>query len=148
MIRYSSDVSIARAPSDVFGALLDQDLYGQWTEMVDTRFDGPGEPQVGTEGRFRLPSGPMAGEYEMRISTLDRDRRLVIEIDHPKMAWISDVSLEPIDAGTRMTYAGEIRLRGWRRILEPVMGGEVRKGEAHEAERFKALLESETEVRP
>jgi hypothetical protein len=32
-------------------------------------------------------------------------------------------------------------LRGWRRILEPIMGREVTKGEATEIRKFKALLE-------
>ncbi len=40
-------------------------------------------------------------------------------------------------------YAGEIELRGWRPLLEPVIAGEVRRGEAEEAIRSKALREAE-----
>jgi len=52
-------------------------------------------------------------------------------------------TIQPDGAGTRLTYAGEMSLRGWRRLLEPVMGGEIRDGEAKEAIRLKELLEAE-----
>ena len=47
-----------------------------------------------------------------------------------------------------MTYAGDISLLGWRRILEPMMAGEAQAGEAKEAERFKELLETEAAAAP
>lgn len=61
MIRYSSDVSIARAPHDVFEVLLDAKTYERWTEMTETTFDTSGQPAVGTTGSFRLANGPMRG---------------------------------------------------------------------------------------
>jgi hypothetical protein len=39
-------------------------------------------------------------------------------------------------------------LRGWRRLLEPVIGGEIRNGEAKEAIRLKELLEAEPTAAP
>jgi hypothetical protein len=41
-----------------------------------------------------------------------------------------------------MTYAGDVELKGWRRLLEPFVRSEVQKGEAKEAARLKSLLES------
>jgi uncharacterized protein YndB with AHSA1/START domain len=142
MIRYSTVVSIDRPPADVFAALLDPDLYSQWTEMVDTRFDGPGAPNVGTQGEFRFPTGPLKGRYDMEVLALEPGRTLDMRIDGAWLRWMSHISLAPEGAGTQMTYAGEISLLGWRRILEPVMAREAQAGEAHEAERFKKLLES------
>lgn len=141
MIHYSTVVTIDRPPRDVLAALLDPELYGRWTEMVDTRFDGPGTPTTGTRGEFRLPAGPLKGRYDMEIVRLDPDRRLDMRIDGPSLHWLSNITLEPDGDGTRMTYAGDISLLGWRRVLEPLMAGEARAGEAREAERFKALLE-------
>jgi uncharacterized protein YndB with AHSA1/START domain len=142
MIHYSTVVTIDRRPSDVLAALLDPKLYGSWTEMVDTRFDGTGAPTVGTRGEFQLPAGPLKGRYEMEILRLEPDRRLDMRIDGQSLRWLSNITLEPAGKGTRMTYAGDISLLGWRRILEPLMAGEARAGEAREAERFKELLES------
>ena len=142
MIHYSTVVTIERTPSDVLAALLDAELYGRWTEMVDTRFDGPGNPTVGTRGEFKLPAGPLKGRYDMEIVRLEPDRRLDIRIDGPSLRWLSNITLEPAGDGTRMTYAGDISLLGWRRLLEPLMAREAQAGEAKEAERFKELLEA------
>jgi uncharacterized protein YndB with AHSA1/START domain len=142
MIRYASDVTINRPPNEVLDALLDAGMYSKWTPMVEVVFDGEGKPGVGTAGRFRMAEGPIKGLLEMRITELDPSRRLVIKVTHPNLDWIAISSVTPVDAGTRLTYAGELRFKGWRRLLEPLMAAEVREGEAHEAMRLKAVLEA------
>lgn len=143
MIKYSSDVTIRRSPGDVLDALLDADLYPKWTPMADVAFDSAGRPDKGTTGRFRMTEGPIKGMLEMRIAELDPARRLVIKVTHPSLDWTATSVVAPHGAGTRLTYAGELGFKGWRRLLEPLMAGEVRKGEAQEALRLKALLEAE-----
>src|SRR4029453_17190751 len=88
-------------------------------------------------------AGPLKGRYAMEILALEPGRSVDMRIDGPSLRWISNVTLEPEANGTLMTYAGDISLLGWRRVLEPLMAGEARAGEAKEAERFKQLLESE-----
>jgi uncharacterized protein YndB with AHSA1/START domain len=142
MIRYSSEVTIARPPNVVYEALLDPDLYPKWTDMVDVSLDGWETPRVGLKGRFRLAKGPIKGPLEMELTGLDPDRRVVFHVTHPILDWKAVSTLVPSGTGTRLTYAGDIRLRGWRRLLEPLMAREVRKGEAAEAVRLKQLLEA------
>ena len=142
MIHYSSMVSIKRAPGDVFAALLDPDRYSQWTPMVDTRFHDT-EPRVGTRGDFRVDAGPLKGRYEMEIVALEPERRLDFRVDGSSVRWNAQIGLEPDgDAGTRMTYAGDLSLLGWRRLIEPLFAREVRSGEAREAEQLRDVLES------
>ena len=141
MIGYSSEVTIARPPREVFEALLDPERYAQWTDMVDMSFDAADRPRVGTRGRFRLAKGPIKGMLEVELTELEPDRRVVFQIAHPSLDWRSVAALEPAGTGTRLTYAGEIRLHGWRRLLEPLVAGEVRRGEGGEALRLKELLE-------
>lgn len=143
MIRYSSTHTIERPPSVVFAVLLDPARYGQWTEMQGSTWDGEGPVRVGTTGSFRMASGPFAGALRMEIVELDPDRRLVVRVTHPKFDWLATSDLEPQRGGTRLTYAGEIRVKGVQRLLEPLMRGEVARGEAKEVERLKALLEGE-----
>ena len=148
MIRYSSEVTIDRPPHAVYEALLDPELYPQWTDMVDVAFDGAEPPGVGTRGRFRLASGPIKGTLEMEVADLEPDRRVVIRVTHPSLDWTAVSTLATAGSGTRLTYAGEIRMRGWRRLLEPLAAREVRTGEAGEATRLKALLEAEGDAAP
>jgi uncharacterized protein YndB with AHSA1/START domain len=142
MIKYSSDVIINRSPSEVFDALLDADLYSKWSPMADVEFDGGGRPSVGTTGRFRMTEGPFKGMLEMRIAELDPARRLVFNVTHPAADWTAISTVAPEGNGTRLTYAGELAFKGWRRLIEPLVAGEVRKGEAKEAMQLKALLEA------
>ena len=110
--------------------------------MVDVSFDGTSGPVVGMRGRFRMAKGPITGMLDMELTELDPDRRIVFRVTHPRLDWNAVSTLVPADDGTRLTYAGELRLRGWRRLLEPLVAREVRQGEAGEAVRLKALLEA------
>lgn len=148
MIRYSSDVTIDRPPRAVFEALLNPALYAQWTPMVDLAFEDAGPPRIGLRGRFRMAEGPIKGMLDMEIVELEPDRRVAFRVTHPSLAWTAVTSLRPEGAGTRVTYAGEMSLRGWRRILEPIMSREVGKGEATEILKFKALLEGDATLAP
>jgi uncharacterized protein YndB with AHSA1/START domain len=144
MISYSSDVTIARPPHAVYEALLDPALYSKWTDMVDVSFDATEGARVGTHGTFRLSKGPFKGTLEMEVTELDPDQRVVFHVTHPSLDWRAVSTLVPDGSGTRLTYAGELRLRGWRRILEPFAARDVRDGEAAEAVKLKALLEART----
>jgi len=141
MIRYSSEVTIARPPHEVCEALLDPERYPQWTDMVEVSFDA-NPPRVGTRGRFRLAKGPIKGVLDMELRELEPDRRVVFQVTHPTLDWRAVSTLEATGTGTRLTYAGDLQLRGWRRLLEPLVAREVRRGEAGEAMRLKELLES------
>jgi len=145
MIRYSSEVTIARPPRAVYEALLDGDLYPKWTDMVDVSFDGGDGPRVGMRGRFRLAKGPIKGMLDMELTELDPARRVVFHVTHPTLDWKAVSTLVPAGDGTRLTYAGELRMHGWRRLVEPLFAREVRSGEAGEALRLKALLEAAPE---
>src|SRR5688572_12015586 len=142
MIHYSSQVTIARSPRAVFEALLDPELYPQWTDMVDVSFDGADAPQVGTRGQFRLSKGPIKGTLQMELTEVEPDHRVVFRVTHPSLDWTAVSTLEPAGTGTTLTYAGDLRLLGWRRVLEPFVAREVRSGEAAEAVRLKGLLEA------
>lgn len=143
MIRYSSAVTIDRPPRVVFDALLDPNRYGEWTPMVDMEFDGDGPPQRGTTGRFRLAEGPVKDMLRTEIVELEPERRIVFRTTHPSLTWLATIDLRPDGEGTRVTYGGEMALHGWKRILEPIIGAEVSKGEAREIEKLKSILEAE-----
>jgi uncharacterized protein YndB with AHSA1/START domain len=142
MIKYSTEVSIDRPPRDVIDAHLDAKVLATWTPMVDMTYDVQGRPSVGTTGSFRLAEGPFKGPIKMRIEELDPERRVVFRAWHPAFDWTAQSTADPSGTGTRFTYSGEMRLKGWRRLLEPIMAGELRRGEAAEALRLKELLEA------
>jgi hypothetical protein len=44
--------------------------------------------------------------------------------------------------GTRLSQAGQLRFRGLGRLIEPIVGAEIRNGEIKELERLKGILEA------
>lgn len=141
MIAYESRVVIRRPAHDVYTALSDATRFADWTDMVDVHFDAV-PPRVGDRGSFRLARGPIRGELGIEVVEVDPDRRLVMRIDHPWLSWRAVSELTPTPSGTELRYAGEVRLRGFRRLLEPLVAGDIRAGERSEAERLKTLLET------
>ena len=144
MIRYSSDVTIDRPPSAVFAALLDPDLYAKWMPMTDMSFEDAGPIAGRPEGPVTTwPKVRSRACSTWRSSSWNQTAGSPIGSPSRRSSGRAVTSLRPDGAGTHVTYAGEMSLRGWRRILEPIMGGEVSKGEATEIRRFKALLEGD-----
>ena len=74
--------------------------------------------------------------------------RVVFRVTHPSLDWTAVSTLAPAGSGTTLTYAGDLRLLGWRRLLEPFVAREVRSSEAAEAVRLKGLLEAAPERDP
>ena len=142
MIRYSTTIDIRRSPADVFAALVDLPGYDSWTPMKDSRWVTPGEPRIGSRAQSRMPGGPLKGTFDIEVVGLEPGRRVAFDTIHPALRWQSTAEVEPVPDGARLRYSGEIALRGWRRILEPFMRGEVQSGERKEVERLKALLEA------
>jgi uncharacterized protein YndB with AHSA1/START domain len=148
MIRYSSEVTIDRPPRAVYEALLDPARYAEWTPMTDMAFDDDGPPRVGQRGHFQMAEGPIKGRLEMEIVELEPDRKITFRATHPSLDWVAVNTIVPEGSGTRLTYAGELALRGAMRLMEPFMSGEVRRGEAAEAAKLKAMLEREGDGEP
>lgn len=141
MISYASEIDVTRPAEEVFAAVLDISRWGEWTEMRDIRSEGSDPPRVGTTGTFTLP-GPFRGPIRFELTALEPNRRVEYRLTHPGFDWRAEVDVEPRPDGSRLATRGEYRLLGWRRILEPVVGREVRKGEAEELVQLKALLEA------
>ena len=128
MIRYSSEVTIARPPHAVYEALLDSDRYPQWTDMVDVSFDGADTPRVGMRGRFRLAKGPIKGMLEMELTELDPDRRIVFRGHAPEPRLDGGLDARGRRGpGHASPTPGSSGMHGWRRLLEPLAGREVRE---------------------
>lgn len=92
----------------------------------------------GTATSERIDDGPirigssfalgvrMAGSVRpmvYRIVRLEPDRAVVLEGSGSGVAATDTMTFESIGEGTRVDYQADIRLLGWRRLLEPFLGG-------------------------
>jgi hypothetical protein len=142
MINYSFDVIVNRPVSDVFRLASDVRRFDDWTDMSGTHLLSGDRLDLGSQFATMLRSGPVKN-LTFEVTALDENRRMGFKtVSKGPLQWDAEYTFQPDgEAATRVTSSGQIRLKGWLRLLEPVMGGEVKKGEAKEIERFKALAE-------
>ena len=92
----------------------------------------------GTASAERLDDGPirvgsrfalgvrMAGSVRpmtYRIVALEPDQKVVLTGEGSGVAATDTMTFTPTDTGTRIHYRADIRLLGWRRVLQPFVGG-------------------------
>jgi carbon monoxide dehydrogenase subunit G len=113
-----------RLPLDAaFSYLADFSNSAIWDPGTATakRLD-PGPIRIGS--RFAL-GVRMAGSVRpmtYEIVDLRPQREVVLQGEGSGVAATDTMTFTPIGSGTRIDYRADIRLRGWRRLLEPFVG--------------------------
>jgi hypothetical protein len=145
MFRFSGEVVIDRPAVDIGSFLADFDRYPEWTDMGRTRRLTEGPVGPGTRAEGMMGSGPMRVAMTWEITRYDPGRILAYRtVSKGVLGMDGSYLLEPITpASTRVKAEGTVRTRGLLRLLEPLIKGEIRRGESRELERMKAILEAE-----
>jgi hypothetical protein len=141
MFNYAAAVTVERTAAEVFAAVNDIERWPQWTDMKDVRPDQTGAAGVGSTGTFSLP-GPFTGPIRYELTEMVPDRRVTYEMTHRAFDWTAEISVEPRGPSSGLSTSGTFRLRGWWRLLQPIVAREVSRGEAAELSRIRALLEA------
>lgn len=145
MAKFQAEVTIDRPVAEVFNFVADPASYSKWMNGVSEARLDPGA-QLGTGARVQSKGKTPLGAYEapMEITEYVPNRQLGIKATIPgKMEFQGRWVFEPNgDSATRITTSGETHLLGAWRLAEPLMGGEIQKGEAEELKRIKQLLEN------
>jgi hypothetical protein len=59
----------------------------------------------------------------------------------PRMDYMGRIAVEPGTGGTRVTISGSAQMKGWWRLMQPLMKSEFRNGIRKELAALKAALE-------
>ena len=149
MIGYGSEVIVDRPHAEVAAYIMDPSTHREWmSDVAGLEVLTPGAVGVGSRYRYLIKKGPMALNLTTRVAALsDRSVEYQTEPGGP-LDWQARISFEPIDpTHTRVTSTGTMTMRGLLRLLEPLMAGEVRSGEAAELTALKGLLEAHSPAR-
>jgi hypothetical protein len=87
------------------------------SERTDT-----GPLGVGARYRLGVKMGGRVAPMDYRITTFEPGRRVVLAGSGSGVEAVDEIRFEPSATGTDIDYVADIRLRGWRRILEPFAG--------------------------
>jgi uncharacterized protein YndB with AHSA1/START domain len=142
MITYGSEVLIARPPAEVWPYLVERDKQAQWSDVpMEPLTDGP--TRAGSQMRLSFGQGPLRAALTLEISALDPDERMAFTtVSKGGIQWEGEYRLAPADdVGTRLSQQGTLRFTGLWRLVEPIVGAEIRRGEVAELEKLKAIME-------
>jgi uncharacterized membrane protein len=143
MINYQSEVVVNRPVEQVYKVAADVARLDDWTDMTGTHLVAGADLGVGSRIQSTLMMGPFKQPITFEVSEYEPNRRLGWKsVSKGALNWDAVYTFEPQGPGvTRVTTSGELRLNGVLRLLEPLMAGEVKSGEAKELVRFKELVE-------
>ena len=144
MIRFETEQTIERSAEDVWAYAADILRHPEWMGVTDARIvEGKGT-EVGARALERIKLGPRTVDVEFTVAESIQAKRLRWKVaGRSPLTGDVTLDLEPLSPDrTRAVWSGSISMNGLWRLLEPLMAGEVKAGEAAELERLKANLET------
>jgi len=142
MISYRAEETINRPVREVFPYVTDPTLHPHWMPMSDVELATPGEVRVGFRVREKMKVGSRMAPFTFEVAKYTPDASLTFATIDGPVNWEGTYEVESLgETATRITSSGRVSLKGWQRLLEPFMRGEVRRGEAAELRKLKDLLE-------
>jgi hypothetical protein len=143
MINYQSEVVVNRPVEQAFRLAADVTRLDDWTDMTGTHLVSGSELGAGAEIQSILKMGPLKQAMTFQVSEFEPNRRLGFKtVSKGALDWDAVYTFEPQGpSSTRLATSGQLRLNGLLKLLEPLMAGEVKAGEAKELVRLKGLLE-------
>ena len=143
MLTFQSDVTIDRPPEVVFPYLVEPELQAKWSDVPMRKVtEGPLGP--GSRMELSFGQGPIHTTIGLELTEVETGKRMAFTTySTGPVFWDGEYRLEPIGStGTRISQTGTLRFTGWWRLLEPIVGAEIKSGEIKELERLKSILEA------
>jgi hypothetical protein len=142
MVGYTSSVHVARDPSVVFTYLIEPAKQALWSGVPMRRLtDGP----LGTGSRFEVAFGMglIKARIVLELTAVEVDRRMAFRTVSGPIDWTGEYRLAPGAAGgTELSQSGTLQFGGLWRLLEPIVGAEIKGGEIKELEKLRAVAEA------
>ena len=118
---HSDSVVVARPPHELYDMIADVTRMGEYSPICAACWwdDGDG-PRLGAHftGRNVLPE--RTWETRSEVVTADPGREFAWVVGPRIARW--GYTFTAVDGGTEVTYDADLRLKGARRILDPVFG--------------------------
>ena len=142
MISYQSSVSIARPADQVFDYLIEPAKQALWSD-VPMRKVTEGPLGAGSRMEVTFGMGPLKALIGLELGPVEPGRRMAFKSYSGPIRWDGEYRLAASGTdATEVSQDGRLTFTGLWRLLEPLVGGEISKGEVKELERLKAAVEA------
>ena len=100
------------------------------------------EWSIGTKVELTVGMGPIKAVIGMEIVGLDPGRRMAFKSFSGPIKWEGEYTLEDLPSGgTKVSQAGTLAFTGLWRLVQPMIGAEMSRGEVKELEKLKGVVE-------
>jgi carbon monoxide dehydrogenase subunit G len=141
VLSYRSQVSIDRPPDAVFRYLINPELQSLWSGVPMRRLT-VGDPEPGSQLEVTFAIGPLKARIGLKLSEVEPGRRLAFTSFSGPIRWDGEYRLASADGGaTVVSQEGRLTFSGAWRLIEPLVGAEISRGEIKELEKLKTVVE-------
>jgi Polyketide cyclase / dehydrase and lipid transport len=141
MVDYKSSVRIQRPPEAVFPYLVEPAKQALWSDVPMKPITG-GDMRIGTRMEISFGLGPLKARVGLEITALEQDVHMAFASFSGPIGWTGEYRLEPDGStGTTLSQEGALTFKGIWRLLQPIVGAEISRGEVKELEKLKAVVE-------
>lgn len=143
MLKFSADVKVNRSVETVFAWLTNPANQGKF-DKSSLRMEvlTPGPWHAGTRLRELRDLGGQKTEVLSEITELEPNRLFVVR-SNTGPGWLGIWRFEPEGAGTYLRWTGEITMKGFGRLLEPLIGRQMKSQITRQFSELPKLIESE-----
>jgi carbon monoxide dehydrogenase subunit G len=126
--RFSESADVRSPVEATFAYITDQDRLAEWNDHVQwAEVVGGGPVEVGSKLRQHRRRNRREFDLVFEVTGHDPPGRHVVEGSVFGVDTAMSFTLQPKGAGTRVTMTADVRGRGPRRLLAPVVTSEMRK---------------------
>ena len=127
-MRISEQIEVARDAADAFRYVSEFANAAEWDPGIAESRKLTDEPvRVGSEYDVVALFRDKRQRFRYRVTELDDGRRVVLAGVGDKATSVDEIVVEPEGAGSRITYTADIKLKGLRRVAEPLLKPMLKK---------------------
>ncbi len=143
MLKFSADLKVNRPVDKVFAWLTNADNQGKFDKSsLKMEVLTPGPWRTGSQLRELRDLGGRKTVVLSEIAELEPNRRFVVR-SKTGPGWLGIWNFEPEGAGTRLHWTGQLTMKGIARLLEPLIGKQMRSQIGQQFAQLSHLIEDE-----
>jgi uncharacterized protein YndB with AHSA1/START domain len=143
MLKFSADVKVNRPVEKVFAWLTNPDNQGKFDKSsLEMEVLTPGPWRTGTQLRELRDLGGRKTEVLSEIAELEPNRLFVVR-SKTGPGWLGTWRFEPEGTGTRLRWTGQLTMKGFARLLEPLIGRQMNAQISKQFAELSKWIESE-----
>ena len=143
MLQFSADVKIKRPVNKVFAWLTNADNQRKFDKSsLAMDFLTPGPWRTGSQFREIRDLGGRKTEVFSEVAELELNQRFVIR-SKTGPDWLGTWMFEPEGGGTRVRWTGQMKMKGFARLLEPMIGKQMRQSIKRQFAQLPSIIEGD-----